>query len=258
MSTKLCECGCGKPAPIAIRTSAQRSAIKGQARRFISGHNLKVNKHRNPKLRPLSVRFWSQVNKKGPVHPVLKTRCWLWTGAKNNERVGRGVIGYQWKTIAAPRVAWFLATGKWPTNDACHHCDNPPCVRFSHLFDGTAEDNGRDMSRKGRSGTAKLTWKKVVEIRRLYTTGRFSQMALALKFGVSQSVIWNVVTHRTWRIHHGAPIRRLNEKRGRKPSTHQGREHPARGGADRRLRISGVPCVRDTTFTITGVLPLAD
>ncbi len=26
-------------------------------------------------------RFWTRVNKDGPVHPVLGTACWLWTGA---------------------------------------------------------------------------------------------------------------------------------------------------------------------------------
>lgn len=26
-------------------------------------------------------RFWSKVDKNGPVHPVLGTRCWLWTAS---------------------------------------------------------------------------------------------------------------------------------------------------------------------------------
>lgn len=33
---------------------------------------------------------------------------------------------------------------------ACHHCDNPPCVRADHLFAGTVTDNVQDMIRKGR------------------------------------------------------------------------------------------------------------
>lgn len=35
----LCNCGCGKPAPIAKRTRSKRGQIKGQFLRFISGHN---------------------------------------------------------------------------------------------------------------------------------------------------------------------------------------------------------------------------
>lgn len=36
---KLCECGCGNPAPIAKYTDGRRGTVKGQPLRFISGHN---------------------------------------------------------------------------------------------------------------------------------------------------------------------------------------------------------------------------
>jgi hypothetical protein len=36
---KLCECGCGKPAPIATQTDRAAGTIKGEPRRFVSGHN---------------------------------------------------------------------------------------------------------------------------------------------------------------------------------------------------------------------------
>ncbi len=36
---KLCECGCGLPAPIAKRTRAYQGHVKGQPMRFIHGHN---------------------------------------------------------------------------------------------------------------------------------------------------------------------------------------------------------------------------
>ncbi len=41
-SVKLCECGCGKPAPIATQTAAKFGRIKGQPMRFIVGHNGRV------------------------------------------------------------------------------------------------------------------------------------------------------------------------------------------------------------------------
>lgn len=36
---KLCECGCGQPAPIATRNRPERGYIKGQPLRFILGHS---------------------------------------------------------------------------------------------------------------------------------------------------------------------------------------------------------------------------
>lgn len=36
---KLCECGCGQPAPIATRNRREYGWIKGQPKRFVSGHN---------------------------------------------------------------------------------------------------------------------------------------------------------------------------------------------------------------------------
>jgi len=38
---KLCECGCGEPAPIATITNRRSGAVKGHAQRFVPGHHLK-------------------------------------------------------------------------------------------------------------------------------------------------------------------------------------------------------------------------
>jgi hypothetical protein len=44
---KLCECGCGQPAPISPRTWKRRGYIKGQPRKFIKNHMLCGNKANN-------------------------------------------------------------------------------------------------------------------------------------------------------------------------------------------------------------------
>lgn len=36
---KLCECGCGQPAPLARKTETAKGRVKGQPSRFIRGHN---------------------------------------------------------------------------------------------------------------------------------------------------------------------------------------------------------------------------
>lgn len=99
---------------------------------------------------PISERFLAKVQK--------TSSCWLWTGAKTRD--GRGVIGQgKHKTILAPRVSWFVATGQWPPDSlfVCHTCDNPTCVNPDHLFLGTHTDNMQDASRKGRIRGQSLT-----------------------------------------------------------------------------------------------------
>lgn len=54
--TKLCECGCGKSAPISSRNDASCGRVKGLPLRFIKGHTIKMNipirtGDRNPRWR---------------------------------------------------------------------------------------------------------------------------------------------------------------------------------------------------------------
>lgn len=107
-------------------------------------------------LRPagdLGKRFWSKVDKNGPVHPVLGTPCWLWT-----ERLSHGygtitVGGRKGKAQKAHRVAWTLGVGPIPDGQfVLHRCDVRNCVNYeAHLFLGTKGDNNRDRAEKGRS-----------------------------------------------------------------------------------------------------------
>jgi hypothetical protein len=102
--------------------------------------------------RPLADRFWAKVDKNGPEVRVGLGECWVWTAAK--DRRGYGKIGDDGATKIAPRVAWEIEHGASP-GDRCvlHHCDNPGCVRPSHLFLGTAADNAADKVAKGRQST---------------------------------------------------------------------------------------------------------
>ena len=96
-------------------------------------------------------RFWKKVNKNGPTpphRPELGT-CWIWTASTLAS--GYGQISVNNLPARAHRVAWFLETGEWPTLHVLHKCDNPPCVRFSHLFQGTPTDNARDCLAKDRN-----------------------------------------------------------------------------------------------------------
>ena len=68
----------------------------------------------------IATRFWAKVNKHGPVHPRIGTRCWEWTAATT---AGYGNMGVGKKR--AHRIAWFLKTDTWPTEDVLHRCDIP-------------------------------------------------------------------------------------------------------------------------------------
>lgn len=48
------------------------------------------------------------------------------------------------------------------------------------------------------SGTAKLTWEIVREIRAKHETDEYSQSHLAREYGVSQGTIWSVVNKKSW------------------------------------------------------------
>jgi hypothetical protein len=97
----------------------------------------------------LEERFWSKVDKGGPVHPALGTACWTWTAYRNPK--GYGILGRDGSARLAHRIAWEIERGPIPDGlFACHRCDNPACVRVEHLFLGTSGDNTRDAAAKGR------------------------------------------------------------------------------------------------------------
>lgn len=129
-------------------------------------------------------------------------------------RVGR-------KKEYAHRLAYQQAHGPIPTGCVVmHRCDNPPCFNVEHLVLGMPIDNARDCHTKGRDGhgptrgeqnpNAKLSAKDVVEIRKRAAakvrTGfkRFQRGSgvvegLAVEYGVSRVMIWNIITGRNWK-----------------------------------------------------------
>ena len=104
----------------------------------------------------IKTRSWQKVAKgSGP------DDCWEWLAAKNAN--GYGVFGLaEGRIRLAHRVAWWLEKGNWPDQHLLRRCDNPACVRPSHLFVGSQADNMADKLAKGRQPAGEeIPWSKL-------------------------------------------------------------------------------------------------
>ncbi len=166
-------------------------------------------------------RFWSRINKDGPIPPHCPElgACWVWTAGQNGHGYGTLRIGTG-KHKASHRLGYELQVGPIPDGVLiCHRCDNPLCVRGSHLFPGTPAENTADCQEKGRiargdrNGSrlhpesitrgAKIPWAKlsdtsVREIRVAYQAGGLSQRQIAAQYGVSKTTIGLAINGYTW------------------------------------------------------------
>lgn len=163
-------------------------------------------------------RFWSKVDKNGPIpaHMPQLGKCWVWVGVTWN---GYGRFWFKSKYQAAHR---FIKQPIPENMLACHHCDNPICVRPDHLFIGTFKANAQDRDGKGRynpkiradnlrlkdpsrkwakgenSGFNKLTESQVIQILN-HTWERKWKKNLAARMGVSKSNISAILQGRSWK-----------------------------------------------------------
>ncbi len=132
---KLCECGCGEPAPIATMTNRSLGYVKGQPRSFVNGHQ---NRRREKvTYTPLYRRF--VITDTGLDEP-----CWLWTMSLD----GRG-YGQMWDRekrtrVTAHRFLYEHIVGPVPEGlDLDHLCRVRHCVNPAHLEPVTRAENVR-------------------------------------------------------------------------------------------------------------------
>lgn len=97
-------------------------------------------------LKGFEERFWARVTK--------TETCWMFDRsdvAKKDRGHMYGELRVAKKTFKAHRISWYFHTGNDPgDNCVLHNCDNPGCVRPSHLRLGTQEENMEEMRMKGR------------------------------------------------------------------------------------------------------------
>lgn len=186
-------------------------------------------------IESIEERFWSRINKKGPVVRPELGPCWVWTGYCSKKN-GYGYLTAR-KISKAPMtahtVAWRLGRGPIPKGKGvCHKCDYPPCCNYeTHLFLGTQKENNKDRSHKGRTAQgdkngartrpernpfvrdrgsglhgeshpmAVLSQKQINAIREGYT-GKYGDKArLAREYHLSQTHIGRILQRRSWSAH---------------------------------------------------------
>jgi len=128
---------------------------------------------------------------------VKSGKCIVWTGPKDLN--GYALYAFDGRgTLRVHRYVYEMVKGPIPEGYyVCHECDNPSCVKPSHLFAGTPRDNTQDMLKKGRRKkskrgaehhNSKLCLKERNEIRQMVARGD-KQAAVARHFGVTQSLV---------------------------------------------------------------------
>lgn len=167
------------------------------------------------KLGLMEDRFLKRIYKNGP-EIIPSSPCWYLISNRTGLIISnrRGGVWDGEKSIVGHRFSYEFFKGKIPEGlFACHHCDNPPCINYEHLYAGTAQDNVDDMWKRNRwnrpdyskrdfygenNPRAKLTWYDVKEIRSLYESGE-RIYKLSDKFGVSRTNIGSIVKYETWK-----------------------------------------------------------
>jgi hypothetical protein len=84
-------------------------------------------------------RFYSKVK--------FSDECWEWTASKSSK--GYGLFSIKSKMYSAHRTSFYIENG-FLSEAIMHVCDNPSCVKPSHLLAGTIKENNLDRDRKGR------------------------------------------------------------------------------------------------------------
>lgn len=173
-----CECGCGEMTWLATRSDPRYGAVKGEPRRFLSGHS--------EATAPASRWIVDE-----------KTGCWMWRFKPNPGGYGmtkeRGPNG---RTITAHRWSWELHRGPiprgWHIDHLCHKrdktcsggptCPHRKCVNPDHLELVTPRENVlRGLATKLSDEQIEDAW--------VMRAGGESYVAIGKHFGVMPTTI---------------------------------------------------------------------
>lgn len=146
-------------------------------------------------------RLWSRVI----IPKNVITDCWLWNAGKNSW--GYGYFKVDGKTKIIHRLVYELLKGSISDGLQIDHlCKIRNCVNPNHLEPVTPKENVRRSSAFGsiqqqgeRGSNARLTSEQIKEVKRLYSTGSFTQKELGEMFGISFQHVSQIVNNKRWK-----------------------------------------------------------
>jgi hypothetical protein len=169
-----CWCGCGNKTSVSSRTHRRYGWAEGEPMRYIQHHQWRNS---NPQYVEEDRGY--------------ATPCWIWQWSKNDLGYGWAKVGST--SVPAHRLYYEREYGLVPSDLVMDHlCRVPSCVNPDHVEPVTQLENVR------RGAAPKLTLDKAREIRRLYSTGRFTHRSIAPIFGVGKTTIGDIISGRLW------------------------------------------------------------
>lgn len=171
---KLCNCGCGNATPPYKNNIPRLGMVKGQPRKFLTGH------HRPNKPRP--VRY--VIN--------LVTGCWEWMLARDPMKgYGRENLRNAQSTLAHIN-SYVKHKGPVPKGKELDHlCRNTGCINPDHLEPVSDAVNSR------RRPCTLLTEDIVRDAKRRYVAGEMIK-DMAAEFNVHPSTLSSAVAGNSW------------------------------------------------------------
>lgn len=150
---KLCECGCGQPAPLS--KYAHHGYRVGDPLKFIKGHrkaSLETRAKQSASLRAVPQRdpverFWEKVDKNGPIVKSELGPCWTWKGHTDSKGYARMKI--RGVNVTVHRWFYELTHAPIPRELVSDHlCRVHGCVNPNHIDPVTSRVN----TQRGNSG----------------------------------------------------------------------------------------------------------
>lgn len=143
---RLCACGCGEAAPLAVKTNRRYGHTKGQPVRFVRGHARRLS----------GVPYLEQ-------DTGYETACWIWQRARNRAGYGQAFDGRMMRP--AHRVYYEREHGEVSKGLVLDHlCRMRACVNPAHLEPVTHRENIRrgKVTKSGKSAAKTAQTRKQV------------------------------------------------------------------------------------------------